>query len=112
MKIKRVEVYKADLPLKRAFRIALGEIEVARNVFIRIDTNAGLSGWGEGSSFTPIVGETQATCLKAARDLGRLILGKDPLDIENRCSRPWLRYRSFVLGGTRLVHCAIKRAFT
>ena len=75
MKIKRVEVYKADLLLKRAFRIALGEIEVARNVFIRIDTDAGLSGWGEGSPFTPIVGETQATCLEVARDLGRLILG-------------------------------------
>lgn len=82
MKIKRVEVYKADLLLKRAFRTALGEIEVARNVFIRIDTDAGLSGWGEGSPFTPIVGETQATCLEAARDLGRLVLGKDPLDIE------------------------------
>ena len=84
MKIESVVVYKADLPLKRPFRIALGEIDVARNLFIRIDTEEGLSGWGEASPFAAIVGETQGTCFEAARDLARLIVGKDPLDIENR----------------------------
>lgn len=84
MQIKRIQVYKADLPLKRPFRIALGEVTVARNVFVRVDTDAGVSGWGEGSPLTQIVGETQTTCFEAARDLGHLLLGENPLDIENR----------------------------
>lgn len=83
MQITGVEVYKADISLKRPFRIALGVTEVARNVFVKISTDEAISGMGEGSPFTPIVGETQATCLAAARDLARLLIGKNPLEIEN-----------------------------
>jgi len=84
MRITNVEVYKADIPLKEPFRIALGKIEVARNVFIKINTDEQLYGVGEASPFPFIVGETQATDLAAARDLARLLIGKDPLEIENR----------------------------
>jgi L-alanine-DL-glutamate epimerase-like enolase superfamily enzyme len=84
MKIMRVTVFKVDIPLRAPFRIALGVTEVAENVFVKVETDEGLCGWGEGSPFPPIVGETQATCLAAARDLARLLIGKDPLDIEAR----------------------------
>jgi len=84
LRIEKVTVYKADIPLKAPFRIALGVTEVAENFFVKIETDEGLCGWGEGSPFPPIVGETQATCLAAARDLCRLLIGKDPLDIEAR----------------------------
>jgi len=84
MKILSVEIYKADIRLVAPFRIALGETTVANNVLIKINTDEGLYGVGEASPFTPIVGETQATDLAAAKDLGRLLIGKDPLDIENR----------------------------
>jgi L-alanine-DL-glutamate epimerase-like enolase superfamily enzyme len=84
MKITRVELFKADLPLKQPFRIAIGVTEVAMNVLVRIDTDEGLSGWGEASPFTPIVGETQSTCLDAGGDIAGLLLGKDPLAIEDR----------------------------
>ena len=84
MRIEKVTVYKADIPLKAPFRIALGVTEVAENFFVKLETDEGLCGWGEGSPFPPIVGETQATCLAAARDLCRLLIGKDPLDIEAR----------------------------
>lgn len=84
MKIKSIKVYKADIPLKEPFRIALGEVEVAKNIFVELDTDKGLYGMGEGSPFPYIVGETQATDLAAIRDLAELLIGKDPLDIENR----------------------------
>ena len=84
MKILSVKIYKADIRLVAPFRIALGETTVANNVLIKINTDEGLYGVGEASPFTPIVGETQATDLAAAKDLGRLLIGKDPLDIENR----------------------------
>ncbi len=84
MKIVRIEVFKADLPLKRTFRIAIGEINVAKSVFIRIHTDNGIYGVGEGNPLTQITAETQATALAAAQDLGALLIGKDPLDIESR----------------------------
>ncbi|MBC7099535.1 dipeptide epimerase [Candidatus Bipolaricaulota bacterium] len=84
MHITRVAVYKADIPLVAPFRIALGVTEVAENFFVKIETDEGVCGWGEGSPFPAIVGETQATCLAAARDMARLLIGKDPLDIEAR----------------------------
>jgi len=84
MRVLRVEVYKVDIPLVAPFRIALGETTVAENVFVKINTDVGLYGLGEASPFTPIVGETQATDLVAAKDLAKLLIGKNPLDIENR----------------------------
>jgi len=84
MIIDRVEVFTANLPLKRPFRIAIGETIVSESLYIRIWADDGRYGMGEANPFTPIVGETQATALAAARDCARLILGKDPLDIETR----------------------------
>tara|TARA_B100000780_G_scaffold279138_1_gene255878 strand:+ start:969 stop:2093 length:1125 start_codon:yes stop_codon:yes gene_type:complete len=84
MQITKVEIFKADLPLKRPFRIAIGETTVAGTVFIRIHTDQSVYGVGEANPFTPVVGETLETAYAAAQDLAKLILGTDPLDIEGR----------------------------
>lgn len=84
MKITRIEVFKADLPLKRPFRIAIGETLVANNLYVRIHTDGGIYGMGEANPFTAVVSETQGTALAASRDLAKLLIGKDPLDIESR----------------------------
>jgi len=55
MKISRIEIFRADLPLKQPFRIALGETRVAETVFVRIHTDRAIHGVGEASLFTPIV---------------------------------------------------------
>ncbi|MGC9529099.1 MAG: mandelate racemase/muconate lactonizing enzyme family protein [Candidatus Bipolaricaulaceae bacterium] len=82
--MSKITVFKADIPLKAPFRIVLGVTEVAHNLFVRLETDAGAWGMGEGSPFSAIVGETQATCLAAARTLAKLLIGKDPLDVEGR----------------------------
>jgi L-alanine-DL-glutamate epimerase-like enolase superfamily enzyme len=82
MRIERIEVFKANLPLKRPFRIAIGETRVAETLYIRIHADDGLYGMGEANLFTPVVGETQATAFAAAKDLAELLVGTDPLDIE------------------------------
>jgi len=51
MSITGVTVYKADIPLKETFRIAIMEITHAQNVFVRVETNNGLHGIGEASPF-------------------------------------------------------------
>ena len=82
--ISKVTIYKADIALKEPFRIAIMDIEHAQNLFVRIETEQGLTGWGEASPFWRICGETQGTCLAVARDLALLLKGKNALAIEER----------------------------
>lgn len=83
-KIESVDIYKADIPFHEPFRIAIMEITCAQNVFIRVNTSEGHYGMGEASPFWALTGETQAIDLAGAVDLAKLIIGKDPLDIEAR----------------------------
>jgi L-alanine-DL-glutamate epimerase-like enolase superfamily enzyme len=84
MRITSIDLFKADIPLKDPFRIAVMEMTAAQNVFVRINTDDGLVGWGEASPFWKLCGETQAIDLAAAQDLARLIKDKDPLAIDDR----------------------------
>jgi L-alanine-DL-glutamate epimerase-like enolase superfamily enzyme len=84
LRITAVELFRAAIPMVAPFRIALGTVSQADYLFVRIDTDAGVSGWGEATPFSMITGDTQGTNLAAAVDLARLLLGEDPLDIEGR----------------------------
>ena len=81
-RITKIEVFKLNIPLKAAVTIAIGTIEEARNILVKIHTSDGLHGTGEGAPFWMIVSETQATAYAAARDLAQLLIGKNPLDLE------------------------------
>ena len=87
MKIAKVEIFNAELPLKRPFRIAIGETLVAGTLFIRVHTDQEIYGMGEANTLTPVVGETPGTALAAAQDLAQLLIGSDPLDIEGRVAQ-------------------------
>jgi L-alanine-DL-glutamate epimerase-like enolase superfamily enzyme len=84
LQITGISVSRANIPLVAPFRIALGVISEAESLFVRVDTDAGVCGWGETSPISQITGDTQAISLAAAADLAKLLLGKDPLDIEGR----------------------------
>jgi L-alanine-DL-glutamate epimerase-like enolase superfamily enzyme len=84
LKITGIDIYKSDIPLKEPFRIAIMEIESSQSLFIKIDTNRDIYGMGEANPTWSITGETQAIDLAGAEDLAKLLLGKDPLDIESR----------------------------
>jgi hypothetical protein len=83
MKIKKIDIYYFDIPLKEPFRISIGTMHGANNVLVRILTDSGLIGLGESCPFPPITGETQETNMAAARSLRDLLTGKDPLAIED-----------------------------
>lgn len=91
MKIAQINLYQYDIPLKAPIAISLGTIEHARNILIEIQTDEGITGWGEGSPFWMIVGETQASGLAAAEDMARLLISQNPLDIEG-CVTTLTRY--------------------
>lgn len=84
LKIKSIDIYKSDIELAEPFRIAIMEIRNAHSLFIKINTNQDISGFGEANPTWGITGETQAINLAGAQDLAKLILGKNPLDIETR----------------------------
>ena len=101
MIITAINLYRYDIPLKAPIAISLGTIDHARNILVEIQTSEGITGWGEGSPFWMIVGETQASGLAAAQDMAQLLLGestapadrrgRDPLDIEG-CVNALVRY--------------------
>ena len=84
LRISSVDIYKSDIEFTEPFRIAIMEIVSAQSVFIKINTNAGLYGFGEANPTWGITGETQSINLAGSVDLARLLLDKDPLDIEER----------------------------
>ncbi len=82
MKISRINLYAYNIPLKAPIAISLGVIADARNILVEMQTDEGITGWGEGSPFWMIVGETQASGLAAAQDMAQLLIGQNPLAIE------------------------------
>ncbi len=83
MTITNIDIYRLSIKME-PFVIATGTMHFAQNVFIKIDTSAGITGVGECSAFPMIVGETQDTCLLMARDFAKIWKGKDPLAIDMR----------------------------
>ncbi|MEM7072450.1 MAG: mandelate racemase/muconate lactonizing enzyme family protein, partial [Pseudomonadota bacterium] len=89
MKITAISVYKIELPLKQSYRLSAGRllVESLDSTFVRIETNQGLSGWGEGcpwgASYLPAHGAGIRAALEV---LAPSLIGCDPcaLDHVNR----------------------------
>lgn len=100
LRISAIDIFRASIPMVAPFKVALGVISEADFLFIRIATDANVSGWGEATPFPPITGDTQEINAAAAVDVARLILGKDPLDLESRVAemKRFLAFNSSVRG--------------
>jgi L-alanine-DL-glutamate epimerase-like enolase superfamily enzyme len=79
--ITGITLYKAPIRLKEPFKISLGSFYYAENVLIKISTNEGITGYGECSPFLTIQGENADTCMVIGKQLAKLLVKKDPLDI-------------------------------
>lgn len=55
-------------------------MRVRMTVLVRIDTDEGVAGWGEGIAMWPEA--CKATKIIAEEGFGPLIIGKDPADVE------------------------------
>ena len=83
LKITDVEIFLFDIGLTSPFRIAIGEMTAANDLLVRVRTDQGIVGLGEACPFPPITGETQATNAAAAKAIRDMIIGKDPLAIDD-----------------------------
>ena len=55
MRIASITVWQETLPLAHPYRLSGGRLkfEALDSTFVRIDTDQGLAGWGEGPAFHP-----------------------------------------------------------
>lgn len=81
MKITRVKTEKLKLELLKPIKVALGTIEHSETMLVKIETDEGLVGFGEGSPIEFVTGETIDTALSVTKLLGEEILGYDPVTI-------------------------------
>ncbi|MEP1207193.1 MAG: mandelate racemase/muconate lactonizing enzyme family protein [Rhizobiaceae bacterium] len=89
MKISRIAVFQLDLPLNEPYFLSGGRLKFERldSTFVRVDTDSGLTGWGEacpwGHTYLPAHGPGVRAGLQT---LAHSLLGHDPtaLDAINR----------------------------
>ena len=84
MNIDSVTIYKLNVPYLKPLKVSIGTFECAQNVVVKITTDTGLEGCGEASPCAYITGDTQATNYQTAQSLAQLIVGKNPLALEQR----------------------------
>lgn len=87
MRIVEVTAKPITLPMTQPFKIALGTSYEYEGVIVRIDTNVGITGYGEASPSARITGETIDTVMDVIENkLKPVLLGKDPLQISELIS--------------------------
>ena len=79
--IHSIEIYKLFVPLKEPFIISLGTIPDVQNIIVIIRTQDGCAGYGECSPYMSINGESIDTCFIVGQYFGKVLKGKDALNI-------------------------------
>ncbi|WP_419907048.1 mandelate racemase/muconate lactonizing enzyme family protein [Hoeflea sp.] len=85
MKITRISVYHKDLPLADPYWLSGGRLkfEVLDATFVKLETDAGLTGWGEGTpwghTYVPAHGPGIRAGIETMADA---VLGLDPRKVE------------------------------
>lgn len=80
MRITGVELIPIRLPLVEPFIISYGTFPDVESVLVRIETDTGTTGWGEGTPDPHVTGESFGGVLETLRLLAPALLGCDPLD--------------------------------
>ncbi|WP_217589534.1 mandelate racemase/muconate lactonizing enzyme family protein [Lentibacillus saliphilus] len=83
MKITRIKIDTLKMELYKPFTVALGTIEHVETLLVKVETDEGVFGIGEGAPFEFVTGETMQTAQMVARVLGDRLIGMNPLDIES-----------------------------
>jgi L-alanine-DL-glutamate epimerase-like enolase superfamily enzyme len=80
MKIKSIEPVAASLPMKKPVTMAGETVARADNVFVRVETDNGVVGWGEAASAPTMTGETTASMMVAVMHMRPTLIGRPAED--------------------------------
>ena len=86
MKITRVVIYALTLPLTRPYKLAGGRLAFTEldSTLVRIETDDGLVGWGEGCPWGHTYAPAHGAGIRAAAEiLAPVLLGLDPRRLEH-----------------------------
>ncbi len=81
MKITKISVYQQDLPLTHPYWLSGGRLkfEVLDATFVKIETDAGITGWGEGTPWGHTYVPAHGPGIRAGiKTMATAILGQDP----------------------------------
>lgn len=105
MKIKSVLIACLNVEMHRPIKTPIGEIAAAKNVVIKIETDEGISGWGEGSPMPSITGDSQESAYELGKDMAKLLIGKEAYAIESNVAM----LRKYCAAGST-IRCAFDMA--
>ena len=80
MIIQRMDVKAIEAPLVTPFRIATGQHNTLKNVFVRLVLKGGIKGFGEAAVATHITGETVEGTLRNLKEAAAVSTGEDISD--------------------------------
>ena len=80
MKIKKISAYPIELELKEPFIISNETVDFGTNIFIKIETDTDIIGWGCSTPDT-VTNENENTVLKGLNYIKEIIIGEDPIRI-------------------------------
>lgn len=82
MKITAIHAWPVSFKLREPYTIAYETVDSTTNVFLRVETNRGITGFGCAAPDLEVTGETADSVLKVCEDMIKPILkGADPLRI-------------------------------
>jgi L-alanine-DL-glutamate epimerase-like enolase superfamily enzyme len=80
VRITGVEIIAVKLPLLEPFVVSYGTFPDLATVLVRLETDGGVVGWGEGTPDPHVTGETFEGVVATLRYLAPTLLGRSPLD--------------------------------
>ncbi len=86
MKITRITVWQLDLPLSRPYWLSGGRLRFEKldSTIIRVDTDEGLSGWGEGCPWGHTYLPAHGPGIRAGIEtLAPALIGQDPRSVDH-----------------------------
>ncbi len=79
MKITSLECWAVHLPMHEPYTIAYESVEAATNVFVKMNTDKGYTGWGCAAPDMGVTGESEESVMEAFRSVIEPVLhGQDP----------------------------------
>ena len=83
MKIEKIEATWVSIPIaaERQHKSDFGQIRTFDSAIVRIDTDQGITGWGEGKNAAGSSGTYAGLVTLINKEFAPRLLGKDPRDI-------------------------------